>query len=259
MTQHLAVDFSAGSFLTGVVYADQDANDFYSPGEGFGELILELQNVDNETIAATAATYGSGGFRLDLSRVTPGTYRIVLQDSEPIFWSTEFEIPNAAENVALEIQDPQHDIDSISRLLREGRYWSPVDLNADGELTAEDRTLLIEEVYRTFLGDANLDGRFNSSDFVSVIAAGEFEDNLSLNSRWTTGDWDGDGDFTTTDLVVALAGGGYEQGPRMASQAVPEPSGDLVFRFAALGLLRWIPVLSRARRLPGIRRGGFRG
>jgi len=42
-----------------------------------------------------------------------------------------------------------------------------------------------------------------------------------------TGDWNGDGQFGTSDLVTAFQDGGYDQGPRTASQAVPEPSSGL--------------------------------
>ena len=68
-----------------------------------------------------------------------------------------------------------------------------------------------------------MDGEFNSSDFVDVISAGQYEDDVASNSKWGTGDWYDDGEFTSDDLVFALADGGYAAGPRPA--AVPEPRG----------------------------------
>jgi ELWxxDGT repeat protein len=59
------------------------------------------------------------------------------------------------------------------------------------------------------IGDANGDGRFDSSDLVQVFQAGEFEDQIPNNSTWEEGDWNGDGDFTTADLVLALQSGSY--------------------------------------------------
>ncbi|MFC1758768.1 lamin tail domain-containing protein, partial [Planctomycetota bacterium] len=50
-------------------------------------------------------------------------------------------------------------------------------------------------------GDSNHDGVFNSSDFVLVFQAGEYEDGIAGNSTFEEGDWDGDGDFTTSDFV----------------------------------------------------------
>ncbi len=82
-------------------------------------------------------------------------------------------------------------------------------------------------------GDANKDGEFNSSDLIEVFRAGKYEDDIDNNSYWTEGDWNSDGDFDTSDLVVAFESGGYEQGPRIAANAVPEPT-SLVMLFTAL-------------------------
>jgi hypothetical protein len=98
------------------------------------------------------------------------------------------------------------------------------DLDDDGDVDRNDRDIWVEDLRRTWYGDANLDGVFNSSDLVAVLAAGEYDDDIPLNSGWATGDWDGNRDFTTSDLVDALADGGYEQGPRVTAAAVPEPS-----------------------------------
>ena len=72
---------------------------------------------------------------------------------------------------------------------------------------------------------------FNSSDLIAVFEAGEYEDDLSLNSTWAEGDWNGDGDFTSKDMVAAFLDGGYEQGPRPAA-AVPEPTTILLAAMA---------------------------
>jgi hypothetical protein len=58
-------------------------------------------------------------------------------------------------------------------------------------------------------GDANRDGRFDSSDLVQVLQAGEYEDGIAGNSMQDEGDFNGDGDFTTADLVFAFAAGSY--------------------------------------------------
>ena len=61
------------------------------------------------------------------------------------------------------------------------------------------------------------------SDIVDVFTAGEFEDDIPMNSRWHTGDWNGDHEFDTADFVKALTHGGYESGRREPLAAVPEP------------------------------------
>ena len=58
-------------------------------------------------------------------------------------------------------------------------------------------------------GDTNRDGRFNSTDLVLALQAGEYEDEVSDNSTWEEGDWNGDGDFDSSDFIFALAAGHY--------------------------------------------------
>jgi hypothetical protein len=93
----------------------------------------------------------------------------------------------------------------------------------------------------TYFGDADLDGQFNSSDLVLVLAAGEYEDDLAMNSGWASGDWDGDGDFTTGDLIEALAHGGYERAAAAAGAAVPEPTWTLV-AWGLVGFMYRLPI-----------------
>lgn len=65
------------------------------------------------------------------------------------------------------------------------------------------------QVSGPIVGDANGDGRFDSSDLVAVFTAGEYEDALAGNSTFSEGDWNGDGDFTSSDLVLAFRLGHY--------------------------------------------------
>ena len=98
-----------------------------------------------------------------------------------------------------------------------------------------ERLNFVHDVLNTWMGDSNLDGEFNSSDFVTVFAAGEYEDAIVGNSTWETGDWNGDGEFNSSDFVAAFSDGGYEQGPRPVA-AVPEPS-VAVLLLTSIGLL----------------------
>jgi hypothetical protein len=91
------------------------------------------------------------------------------------------------------------------------------------------------------LGDANFDDEFNPSDL--VLSAGDYEDETIGNSSWKTGDWNGDHGFTSSDLVSTLAGGGYEQGPRAAVQ--PEPTTGLMLTLGLLGVSVFAEGVSR--------------
>ena len=113
------------------------------------------------------------------------------------------------------------------------------DENADGAVDASDRSIWVRNHAGTWLGDSNLDGEFNSSDFVFVFTQGKYESGAAAN--WEEGDRNGDGQFGSSDFVTAFADGGYESGPRQATQAVPEPT-----TFALLLLA--LPMFNRRSR-----------
>ncbi|MCA9213640.1 MAG: hypothetical protein KDB27_11270, partial [Planctomycetales bacterium] len=68
------------------------------------------------------------------------------------------------------------------------------DLNGDDLVNSSDRVVWIKDLFNTYFGDANLDGEFNSTDFVVVFTANLYEDDVDGNATWETGDWNGDGD-----------------------------------------------------------------
>ncbi|MCA9215515.1 MAG: alkaline phosphatase family protein [Planctomycetales bacterium] len=116
------------------------------------------------------------------------------------------------------------DIDDINLLVAAsatGANDSSFDLNRDSTIDVSD-VMRWTDLKNIWPGDANLDGEFNSRDFVAVFIAGEYEDGIAQNSVWSEGDWNGDGEFSTSDLVTAFNIGGYERGPR-PPVAVPEP------------------------------------
>jgi hypothetical protein len=108
------------------------------------------------------------------------------------------------------------------------------DLNGDGSVDQFDLTFLVNDKLNTYLGDANLDGEFNSSDFVDVFQAGKYE--LDLEAGWAQGDWTGDQRFDSGDFVAAFQDNGYETGPRAAANSVPEPSCILLLGIALVCL-----------------------
>ncbi len=83
------------------------------------------------------------------------------------------------------------------------------DITDDEKTDIEDVRLLVLARWNSTFGDANLDGRFNSTDLVQIFQRGEYEDAVFKNSKWDSGDWNCDGDFTTGDLVLAFQAGGY--------------------------------------------------
>ena len=130
------------------------------------------------------------------------------------------------------------DIDQLTMEAAAGTNAAGFDLTGDGNVDGADIERWATELKKTWIGDANVDGEFNSSDFVSVFSAGLFETNEP--AKWSSGDWNGDGVFNSSDFVAAFGDGGFELGPRPQTNAVPEPSSialvlPIVF---AIGFLR---------------------
>jgi hypothetical protein len=133
------------------------------------------------------------------------------------------------------------DIDDLTGQAAAGTNPAAYDLNSDAAVNTADVTVWVRDLYNSWIGDANLDGEFNSSDLVTVLASGTYEADVA--AVWSTGDFNGDGRANSSDLVAALADGGYELGPRAAVAAVPEPAGGLAMAIGGLLL-----VLTRRRR-----------
>jgi hypothetical protein len=133
------------------------------------------------------------------------------------------------------------DIDDLTGQSAAQTNAAGYDLNADSLVNDADIGVWVKDLRNSWIGDANLDGEFNSADLVNVLASGTYE--ADLDSVWSTGDFNGDGRTNSSDLVAALSDGGYEMGPRGAVAAVPEPSSCALI---LAGLLSWI-VTRRAR------------
>ncbi len=74
-------------FLTGVVFNDSIlANDFYTPGEGLGGVLVEAFQPGTMTLAGMTTTWSSGGYSLELPN---GTYDVRFTSG-----GTVYEIPN---------------------------------------------------------------------------------------------------------------------------------------------------------------------
>ena len=123
------------------------------------------------------------------------------------------------------------DLYVMTRNVAVGSTSVRLNLNGDGRVDLDDVHFWVTDLKNTWVGDANLDGEFDSGDFVDVFAAGKYETGeLAL---WSEGDWNADERFDSGDFVVAFQGGGYEMGARPAAAAVPEPSSWLL---AILGM-----------------------
>ena len=122
-----------------------------------------------------------------------------------------------------------HDLNILTQNVVLGAVNLKLDLNRDEAVDVNDVHYWVTDLTETWIGDANLDGEFNSGDFVNVFTAGKYEtDELAL---WNEGDWNADERFDSSDFVGAFQGGGYEMGIRQPVSTVPEPSSWLLAVF----------------------------
>jgi hypothetical protein len=128
----------------------------------------------------------------------------------------------------------QADINDLTARSAGGLNPVAYDLNADALVNDVDVQVWVKDLFNSWIGDANLDLEFNSSDLVDVLASGKYE--AAEASVWTEGDFNGDGSTNSSDLVAALADGGYELGPRAAVAAVPEPAAVVLLVIGLMGI-----------------------
>ena len=137
------------------------------------------------------------------------------------------------------------DLDMQAVAIAGEQHPAEFDLNEDGLVNFNDRQMWVDDLKNTWIGDANLNGEFNSGDMVQVFVRGLYE--TGQPAGWEDGDWNGDTVFGSGDMVSAFVGGGYELGlkpggPNLAISAVPEPSSVLL---ALLGVLSLVGLAHR--------------
>ena len=130
------------------------------------------------------------------------------------------------------------DLDILAAAIRDEVSDRHLDVNEDGQVNLDDQRHWVRDANyaNTYLGDANLDSEFNSSDLIDVLASGTYE--LDIEAGWASGDFDGSGHFNSSDLIVALADGGYEMGTRAAVSGVPEPESAILLLIAMTVVFR---------------------
>jgi hypothetical protein len=98
--------------------------------------------------------------------------------------------------------------DSVHRIAIDGMAAFG-DIDGDGDIDYVTGQAELTWYENRPLGDSNDDGKFNSADFVVVMQAAKYEDDVPNNASFEEGDWNGDGDFDSADLVAAMQAGNY--------------------------------------------------
>ncbi|MCA9214839.1 MAG: VCBS repeat-containing protein, partial [Planctomycetales bacterium] len=102
------------------------------------------------------------------------------------------------------------DIRFIDRAIRSGQASNEFDFDENGNVDNHDFYVYLRNYVGYSLFDVNLDGRFNSSDLVTLFQAAKYEKDEP--ATWSEGDFDGDGRFDSSDIIDAFAFG-YERDP----------------------------------------------
>jgi hypothetical protein len=123
------------------------------------------------------------------------------------------------------------DVNALSGSIASGGADLTFDVNRDSSVNLTDLQVWVKDLKKTWFGDANLNGEFNSADFVNVFQAGKYE--IDEQATWEEGDWTADLRFNSGDFVAAFQDGGYEKGPRPAAASLPEPGSGLLLVMGA--------------------------
>lgn len=172
------------------------------------DFTMALYHFDSETngVVSDASKFGNHGTLLMDARLVPNDF---LSSGQPGDFNGDGVLGAA-------------DIDDLTAKSASMANPAEYDLNGDARVDDKDVAYWAKELFHSWVGDANLDKQFNSSDLVTVLASGSYE--VDIASNWSSGDFDGNGRTNSGDLVAALADGGYELGPPAAVASVPEPS-----------------------------------
>ncbi len=126
------------------------------------------------------------------------------------------------------------DVDALSREIAAGTNNATFDVTDDAVVNGDDLKTWVKQLRKTWIGDSDLNGVFNTGDLIRVFQAGKFE--MATEASWGQGDWTADLRFNTSDLIAAFQDGGFEKGPVQGVAAVPEPSALVL---VALGVAVW--------------------
>ena len=232
LTDAIEFEFASGTQLApgaAIVISDDTANFLATHGVGLniaGEFRGQLNN-DGETITLQLAApletavlrfsynpewYASTNSQGDsLSIISPQTAAHFWSDGSR--WQATSPSPGRIPGSPVpndldgDGRVTSSDIDYVCEGIREND--TDIDFNGDEVVDLRDLEFFVTRRLGTVIGDADLNGVFDSQDFVAVFIAGEYVDAIDGNSTWSEGDWNCDRDFDTEDIVAAFQAGGY--------------------------------------------------
>jgi len=209
----------------------------------FGAIYGLAQHPETKVLYGLRSTPGGTKVDRELVTIDPLTGQTqLITNTERHFTSLTFVHPPKVDGLS---GDFNHngildiaDIDDLTGQSAGGlNPTDPYDVTDDDLVNDADVVFWIHELFGSWIGDANLDGLFDTNDLIAVLAARTYEQ--TVPAKWSTGDFNGSGRFDSNDLIDALADEGYENGSYPGVAAVPEPASGLLLSMFALLLLRY--------------------
>ncbi|MEM7313011.1 MAG: hypothetical protein AAF497_07650 [Planctomycetota bacterium] len=118
------------------------------------------------------------------------------------------------------------DIDALGAAIRSGSNDSQFDLDGNGSVDSDDYSYWVTSVRGTVIGDANLDGQTDVSDF-NLWNANRF----TSGTGWCSGDFNGDGTTDVLDFNLWNANK-FTAADGASPASVPEPTGQILVLLA---------------------------
>ena len=208
-TGNITVSYDGGPEIEVLLWESDELSEFFKEYATNETVTLDLDNPDGaQSMVITFGLFDAGNdwwWAIDNIEIT-GTGQVgILGDYD--------------HSGALDVAD----LDLQAEAIAGGQHPKEFDLNNDDLVDYQDRLVWVNDLKKTWIGDANLDMEFNSGDMVQAFVRGKYE--TSETASWGDGDWNGDTVFGSGDMVAAFVAGGYEKGQKAAAvSAVPEPA-----------------------------------
>lgn len=122
------------------------------------------------------------------------------------------------------------DIDLLSVAIRTATNNVEFNLDGDADINEQDRAVWVQDLAKTFFGDADLDGDVEFSDFVRLA------NGFGSDGGWADGDFDGDGTVAFADFVIVA--NNFGMSTSLANVPEPEIMPWGLLSLAAVALLR---------------------
>ncbi len=102
VTQDFGRQNNSDPYILGVAYNDKNGDKFYSPGEGVGDVNVQVTNIDNGK-SQTVPTWDAGGYQV---QVAPGDYKVTAKVGDQVVKSADVVVGSDNQKVDFVLSNP---------------------------------------------------------------------------------------------------------------------------------------------------------